>query len=106
MGEDIFTMQPSYENLTNPLIAGNSSNGQVDLMRAPDASLSDNNENNLNCYFDQHSGIASNNIVNSFKSTCRQTQGHNSPGTIQTQSQQNILRFNPCSSVLDFNMSL
>ena len=81
-------MQPNYENLTNPLLGGNYTHGQNEFMaqsmRGPDTSLNCNNENHLNCYFDQHSGISSGNIVSSFASCRQNTNLNNSPGTMQT----------------------
>jgi len=88
-------MMPHFENLTNPLIAG--SKGHQEMMpqsvRGNDntASLSDPV---VNCYFDQHSNVAGNGVISSFKTSNRRSNDvTNSPGTMQTQSKQSILRF-------------
>jgi len=52
-------------------------------MRSLNTQAPVSNENILNCYFDQHSGIVSSNIVSSLQGSSRQNADlNNSPGTI------------------------
>ena len=80
-------MQPQYENLSNPLLGHlGAQNDLLGHKLTTDTPI-------VNNYFDQNSGIF--NGVSSFTDITRiGNQNNNSPGSIQTQSAQSILRFN------------
>jgi len=82
LGHEIFTMTPNYESLTNPLINSSITN-QSTVPQSMRASIDPVNDEN-SCFFDQHSGIQSNGIVNTFKSMSRESSClNNSPSQYQ-----------------------
>jgi len=55
LGEDVFSMMPEYENLSNPLLNG-ISQGQTN----ENIMINDLNNPIVNPYYDQHSSISTN----------------------------------------------
>lgn len=106
LGHEVFSLTPNYENMTNPLIRTSIETQNPDFLpqavRGADPAILLETTTGMNCFYDQHSGIMTQGLINSFKTSSRGGLV-SSPSSIPIHSSNSILQFHN-ETAFDFQM--